>query len=51
MSLSFDAYVLVVDCMGQYEGTVVCSQIMSLEDVEKIMDETREAVEYQRVRS
>lgn len=27
----------------------VCFQIMSIEDVERIMDETKEGIEYQRV--
>ena len=37
-------------CVCDGHRGVVSPQIMSLEDVEKIMDETQEAVEYQRVR-
>ena len=33
------------DCMIMF----VCFQIMSIEDVERIMDETKEGIEYQRV--
>ena len=37
------------DCMIMFVCLFVCFQIMSIEDVERIMDETKEGIEYQRV--